>query len=538
MRKFLIESGNTHSYWMIFPLACVLAVIGAKCWMISAYASPTPFWDQWDAEAALLYQPYFAGTLQLSDLFAPHNEHRMLIHRLWSLMLLALNGYWDPILQMVVNTLLSGVASALLIAMLRPILDVVSLIVIALFSMIIFELTLAWENVLAGIASHWYFFMLASVTGLFLLHNSTAFAARWWMAVLLIGASYFCMAGGALTFLAATALCATQFAVRRRSGTKELLALAILTVLCVGCFIYIPLIPGHKSLQAQSIGQFIRAMMHIGGWPVAPPRTPVAVLLICTAIIHTPAILLSACVISQRPALADRRWFVMALTGWTMLNAVAMAYGRAPSPVESRYLDLFSLSLLLNCACLLYSVHITSDSSLRRKLAFGAIAVWLLLVLPGAVEQSLHKSALAMAERQTLTQIQTENLRAYLTTNDINVLANKPLLHIPYPDAQRLAMIASWPAIRAILPPALVGETSAAATRERGVARFTGRAADSFKRFMLRHGFLLIPIGLTLLLGGLLIRGLQSKTIVASLIGNATAVNDEEICAARQKRRF
>ena len=32
---------------MIYPFACALVVIGAKYWMISHYASPTPFWDQW-----------------------------------------------------------------------------------------------------------------------------------------------------------------------------------------------------------------------------------------------------------------------------------------------------------------------------------------------------------------------------------------------------------------------------------------------------------------------------------------------------------
>ena len=37
------------------------------------------------------------------DLFAHHNEHRILFTRLSGLALLALGGQWDPLLQMIVN---------------------------------------------------------------------------------------------------------------------------------------------------------------------------------------------------------------------------------------------------------------------------------------------------------------------------------------------------------------------------------------------------------------------------------------------------
>jgi hypothetical protein len=142
--------GNNVSSWVIYPVACALVVIGAKWWMIAHYGSPTPFWDQWDAEGAILYPKYLSGTLQISDLIAPHNEHRILVTRLWSLLLLELGGYWDPILQMVANTLIFGAVVALFIAAFRPILDRRSWLVFALFSMVIFSLPFGWENTLAG----------------------------------------------------------------------------------------------------------------------------------------------------------------------------------------------------------------------------------------------------------------------------------------------------------------------------------------------------------------------------------------------------
>ena len=140
MPRMSLKVGNLKVGMDDLSLRLRAVVIGAKCWMISHYASPTPYWDQWDAEGAFLYPKYFDGTLSFSDLIAPHNEHRVLVSRLWSLLLLELGGYWDPMLQMVANTLIFGAAVALFVAAFRPVLDRRSWLVFALFSMVIFSL--------------------------------------------------------------------------------------------------------------------------------------------------------------------------------------------------------------------------------------------------------------------------------------------------------------------------------------------------------------------------------------------------------------
>ncbi len=89
-------------------------------------------------------------------------------------------------------------------------------------------------------------------------------------------------------------------------------------------------------------------------------------------------------------------------------------------------------------------------------------------------------------------------MRTYLDTKDIHVLENKPKLYVPCPDPQRLADVLSMPAVRELLPPALVGDASAARAQHRGLARFTGRAAEAIKTFALRWGISLIPAGLIL----------------------------------------
>jgi hypothetical protein len=68
---------NFQRCWVLL-LAMAAIILGSKFWLISVFGSPTPFEDQWDAEAAWLFKPYVEGTLRIGDLLAPHNEHRCL----------------------------------------------------------------------------------------------------------------------------------------------------------------------------------------------------------------------------------------------------------------------------------------------------------------------------------------------------------------------------------------------------------------------------------------------------------------------------
>jgi hypothetical protein len=216
--------------------------------------------------------------------------------------------------------------------------------------------------------------------------------------------------------------------------------------------------------------------------------------------------LVSIHVIRLRPSLEDRRWLLLALAGWAALQAAAMAYGRAAGPTVSRYLDVFAIALLLNGVCLLYLLRVFKGSWLRRRIAYCAIALWMLLIVLGATTHTLRYSVPDLANKGVTGRAGTENLREYLDTKDINVLENKPPLHIPYPEAHRLAAIVSMPVIRALLPPALVGEASAARAQERGLARFTGRTVEAIKEYLLRWGALLMPAGAILFVLGLAVK--------------------------------
>ncbi len=512
MHQILPKLTNPLLPWMIFPLACALVVIGSKCWMISHYGSSTPIWDQWDAEG-LFYEKYFNGTFRFGELIVPHNEHRILVTRLWSLLLVELGGYWDPMLEMVANTLLLGAVVALLVVASRPILEGASWVAFALFSVVIFSPPFDWENTLAGFNSQWYFMLWFSIAGLLAIIEATAFTLRWWIALLALLLSYFSMASGSASMAAAFSICAVQMVIGCRAGTRELLGLAIIAVVTVATVIYIPTLPYHVAIKAQSFEQFFRALMLIASWPVASHG--IVWLVLCAILVHAPAWLTSIDLIRLRPALTDRRWLLVALTGWVALQAAEIAYGRAASSTESRYLDVFAIALLVNFACLLNLLSATRDLRLLHWFASGTIVLWLLLVLFGSAKNVFTRHIPELEHEREQARDQTQNLRAFLETGDIKTLENKAFLAIPYPNAQRLAMIVSQPVIRALLPPELVGEASAARAQQRGLARFTGRPIEALKTYALRWGVLLIPAGFTLFLVGLAMQ-LRRKPKTAS----------------------
>lgn len=367
----------------------------------------------------------------------------------------------------------------------------------------IFSLPFGFDNTLSGFHSQWYFLLLFSIAGLAVVIDAVAFTARWWLAALLLILSYFSMSAGVLAMAAAFAVGTVQFVVRRRSGARELLALTILAAVTVAMALYIPALTHHVPYKANSVGQYLHALLEIMSWPAPPGRQPAILNLLRGAFLNAPALLVAIHVIKLRPPLADRRWLLLAFVDWAALQMAATAYARAAVPSSSRYLDLFSIFLLINGACSLYLFSVLKQSGMRRQLACGALGLWLALIVLGAITQTLRFSIPLMANLGVAGRASTENLRAYLDTGNIRILENKPNLHVPYPDPNRLALIVSQPVIRALLPPALVGEASAARAQQRGLARLTGRPIEALKNFALRWGVLLIPIGLALFFVGL-----------------------------------
>ena len=488
--------------WLMVPLAAALIVIGAKFWIIARYGNPTPAWDQLDDEGGFVFLKYLDGTLSWSDLLAPHNEHRLVFTRLWLLFCLVLEGYWDPIVQMLANALIYGAAGALFIAAFRCVLGASSWTLFAAFAMLVFALPWTWGTTLDGFNGQYYFLELFSIAALIVIAGARAFASRWWLAVILLLCGYLSMAGGATAAIAAFALCAVQLAAGARRGAREWIALLAVGAVAVLMVADIPRYAGHAIYQARSVWQFLLAMAEILSWPAATGLTFPPTLIVLAITTYLPSWLASLDVVALRPARADGRWLVVAFSGWMLLQIAAVAYARSDVSITARYIDMYAFGLPLNAACLLYLLEAYPQIRSRRRLLAAAVALWLVPVCSGITLTLVKHTRRDLAEAHDVGAMQTQNVRAFLDSGDIRTLQNKGEYEIPFSEPDTVARVFSQPTIRAILPPALVGADSAARAQAHGLARYTGAAVEAVRDVALRWGLLLIPFGLALFVIG------------------------------------
>jgi hypothetical protein len=461
---------------------CLAAILGAKLLLIARLGIPTPYWDQWDAEAIALYLPYYSGTLGPERWFAFHNEHRLLLTRVNALALLWLSGSWDPVLQMLVNAAIHVGGIALLVVLVGRLLDRASLLLFLAFVTLLFAAPLGWDNTLGGFQIQFYYLILLSLLSLHLLCGAPAWSPRWLIGTLLGIAAYFSMASGALVLPAVVILTLAQRAVGQRAGARELtgmaLHIALSFVLLSDALSFSP----NADFRAGTIGQLINSILVSASWPIAAASWPTVLRIIPAMLVHLPIMIFAVRFLAQRNGIADRRWFVLALAAWMAVQIFALSYGRVGGSTESRYADIFLIGIALNGAAWLYLMRDVDMASKRRLILLPAI--WLLAVMLGAGQKATSRAVDGIAARYATGLIQTENVKGFLATGDFAHLAGKPLLHIPYPSAERLHDLLSDPKLRAILPAALTG----APERNR------------VKLAILRSGPLLLPLGLALLL--------------------------------------
>jgi hypothetical protein len=295
-------------------------------------------------------------------------------------------------------------------------------------------------------------------------------------------ASYFNLASGALTPLALSAMSIFQIILGSRKGDyREWSGIGALCTLALVMTLSIDGILSQGPLGPHSIEQFVSAFLTVAAWPLSPAFA---------VVVHAPMIALLASLIKDRPNLRDGRWIMFGLWIWLGMQFAALAYGRASGVVlSSRYMDSLLVGLILNFTALL---RLLPDRP-RLSVSFLLASAWLLAISIGAVHEAVLKAAPGVAEHHRITDIETRNVRGYVATGDFAFLNGKPLLEIPFPDANFLRTVLDTPEVRAILPPTLV---------DGGVPARS--SVVSLRDFLLSHGPFLVVVGIVLLLFGIL----------------------------------
>ena len=438
-KTFSLEQGSGMPFH--YGLAFFFIVLGIKFWIISGFGSSVPYWDQWDAEADHLYRPFLDGSLRFSDLFAPHNEHRILTTRVLGLGLLQLNnGVWDPMLEMYVNAVIHVASLLLLLFLLQEGLDDGLKLPFFAFASLFFAVPFGYENTLAGFQSQFYLLMLFSFSLLWFVHR---FGSGHWLKLILVATfvflSFFSMASGALAIAAAAGLLVFRWVCGVDRRPFSLLLAGVLVAAFFAAVVFTPVISGNTGLKAKNLIDFFLALLQPTGG----------------VILYIPLCVFMVRHLQKRPHAQDRSWFVFSLGLWVFGQIFAIAYGRANGILSSRYLDLFAVGILLNAYCLM--VLIRQECCLKFMKPF--FWVWMFLVVsclglftPGIMKQ--------IAEKKEVTQRNQENVYGYLATGNNTFLQKEPKTEIPYPHAIRLKSLLDNPVITGILTPVVNGHNS------------------------------------------------------------------------------
>jgi hypothetical protein len=503
---------NQNQLHLVLALAAVgLIIFGVKVFLIEKYGSPIPYWDQWDAEADLLYKPYISGKLGWATLLSAHNEHRILLSRLFSIGLFEAAGGWDPILQMVVNAALHVVAIIFLMFTILRILDRSRVLPMSLFVVLVFTLPLGWENLLAGFQSQFYFLLIFSILSLVLLTVSQALSGTWWAGFFSSIAAFFSMASGALVVVTAFSIVAIQIIVGVRRNRRDYLAACILLAAAGAVLLYIPSIAGHDGLKAHNLQDLMDALLTCLEFPRRSPHLGIW--------INLPLAIYLPVTLFRRPPRESPHWIIFGLGIWWLSQVLSLSYGRAAVPTTSRYQDIIIIALPLNFGILLFAFDRVQK---EFKLAFlSGMGGWLIVVVTALLFSAYSSAFPEVQQKAAQGHEQLANVIEYLRTGNIDGLKNKPFLAVPYPIPERLASLLSDSNIKLILPdtitpPGIDLKSRIDQTILKGRARAT---VQWIKLGLLQSAMTMIGLGISCLFVFMLVYAGLKREVVASQAG-------------------
>lgn len=437
------DSKRLPAFWLA---ALFLTVLGAKLRVVQLYGSPLPLWDQW-YEAVAFFRPWREGHLSWHDFFAPSNEHRIFFTKLLDLIVIQLNGRWEPLLQMTINSVLhSGFACGLSLALWRAFgrqhAGLVCLLVAPFYA-----LPYAGENTIWAINSQSYFvslFGLAAISGL---GFGKPGGRGWWLGAAAAMLGLFTMASGLLAPLAVVGLVVLRALKCRRLESNQLPTLAVgLMAGLIGWQCRVDM-PADAPLRAHSVAQFANTFAHNLAWPfIENPSLGLLVLAPLAALV----------VLYWRRDFTSPRTaeFLLVLALWSGLQSAALAFGRAnygDGLPASRYMDALNLFVIASLMALVLLQPQWPRGRLPQILSWLLPLLFTATVFFGLAKISQIVTDQLLLPTRSMNLVAEERVAAFLTTGDQGELFETPTVR---PDPRVTLGVLKNPNLQPILPAA------------------------------------------------------------------------------------
>ena len=449
-----IESVSRGPRWFAFgsnfawAASIFLTGLGAKLGLILYHGMAFPYWDQWPGEAIETIIPYLTGTFSLKTLFAPHNEHHIVLTRIYDLVLLRLNGQWDSLLEMTGSAVIFCAGLAAFGWVVASLLGRKSWPLV--WGALVLELSLpfAWENTLWAFQSQFYYLCLFSLLTIWLLALHPAWSWRWWLGVLAGVVTLFTIATGCLAAAAAGSV--TVFAVikRPRDWWRQLPTLVLSAALVVAglWLLHSANAPGHPA-QPRSTAEFLSAFGKALAWPCVRWAwyAPIALF---------PVFLLAWVSLRSPDALKPSALLIFGVAIWAMLQALAAAYARGVGglPPAFRYMDFLSFLAFANGL----SIYLLIVEFGWRKrfpiLTCASTAAWTFGCIVGLVYLTQRVWTQFIPEIDAEQSVRLASARAFMATDDPTIFQNEPVTNRPVPNPDADIWLFRHPALRPVFP--------------------------------------------------------------------------------------
>jgi hypothetical protein len=423
-------------------------VLTLRLFLVHLYGVDLPYSDQWDSEGWNWLKPYQEGGIAWNILFLPHNEHRIVLVRLLSLALFALNNdQWDNLVSATFDVFFVAAVCALAARALLTHLAQ-DMWPLAMFLLAACCLPCGYENLLIGFQAQVYFLVALTVLGIWLA-ASRSLGVRTTIAIGLIAiVTLFTMASGLFTAFAIGLVLALRLWTTRSSWHAYVpLAVILLVAMIIGYRLLVH-VENHQALQAQDLGDWLQALRIAGSWPL-----PASWLMVAIAWLP---FTLGSIVLVRRREVDAAGIAATAIGAWTALQIASLAYGRARDllhdqiTVHSRYTDILALTVLVNVFFCLRLLRYPS-ARVQPKMRLVIASVWLTVMVAGYAAQGAL-GFVAMQQFSLSRQTQAENVRRYVQGANAAAIDTALPWNLPYPDKQRLKMMLDDKTVRDILP--------------------------------------------------------------------------------------
>ena len=446
------ESLNFRKYFprgfFFWAVSIFLLGMGMKLLMLQRCVNPLPYYDQWEAEAAAVYVPYYEHVLRIPDLFHPHNSHRIFFTRVYDLALLLLNRQWDSQLQMVLNAVIHCATVAGFAWLMAGLMGRRYWLFIWVPFAIAVMSPFGWENALWGFQSQFYFLLLFSLLTICLL-GSRPLSSPWRCGVFAGVCALFTMASGLLAFVAVGAVAILEILKKRREWRFHFPTVAVCAALAfAGLLLVGTNYDVEHNASARSLKEFFTSLGNNLSWPIGlrpwlAPFNLFPLLLLAWVYFRSP----------EKNQPVER--IILGIGAWIILQSLATAIARGVrgQPPTWRYMDTLCFLLaanVLSAALLLLKYR----SNLRFPFVwYSGLAIWLITCATSlwTLDHRAWTAIIPLWARYQHNRV--ELTREFLVKNDDIVFANRdlrePALDIYVPE---LVFLLRTKDIRPILP--------------------------------------------------------------------------------------